>query len=141
MNNQRRPLWSVADMTAHFGGPNLYERVGPHWLLGIGVEADGVGATPAGVHGEFPTAVEALFIVGDKPLPRLQRVQPYRLWPLVTPDVPDASSVACWGMLLIDSRPFRQGLHWAMLQSSLRRKWVTRAKMKLQYICSCGLLL
>ena len=102
-------------MKVHFGVADLGERVGPHSLRGICVEADGVGATPAGVHGEFPTAVEALFIVGDKPLPRLQRVQPYRLWLLVIPDVPEASSLDCSRMLLIESRPFRQGLHWAML--------------------------
>ena len=128
-------------MTVRFCGANLDERVGLHWLLGIGVEADRVGATPAGVHDEFPAAVEALFIVGDKPLPRLQRVQPYRLRLLVIPDVPEASSVDCSRMLLIESWSFLQGFHRAMLQSSLRRKWVTRAKMKLQYICSCGLLL
>ena len=128
-------------MTVHFGGANLDERVGLHWLLGIGVEADRVSATPAGVQDEFPAAVEALFIVGDKPLPRLQRVQPYRLWLLVIPDVPEASSVDCSRILLIESSPFRQGLHGAMLESSLRRKWLTHNKIKMQYICSCCPLL
>ena len=141
MNEHRVPLRGVANMSVRSGGANLDEHVGLHLLNRIGVEIDRVSATPAGVQDPFPAAVEALFIVGDKPLPRLQRVQPYRLWLLVIPDVPEASSVDCSRMLLIESWSFRQGFHRAMLPSSLRCKCVTRAKMKLQYICSCGLLL
>ena len=80
-------------MSVRSGGVNLDEHVGLHWLDWIGVEADRVSATPAGVQDPFPAAVEALFIVGDKPQPRLQRVQPQRLWLLVIPDVPKPSSV------------------------------------------------
>ena len=96
-------------MSVRSGGANLDERVGLHWLLRIGVEADRVSATPAGVQDPFPAAVEALFIVGDQPLPRLQRVQPHRLWLLVIPDVPEAIDVAALGWLLarrITSSPF-----------------------------------
>ena len=141
MNEHRVPLWGVANMSVGSGGANLDEHVGLHFLIRLGIEIDTVCATPAKVQDPFPAAVEALFIVGDKPLPRLQRVQPYRLWLLVIPDVPEATSVDYSRMLLIKSWSFLQGFHRAMLQSSLRRKWVTRAKMKLQYICSCGLVL
>ena len=123
MNKHRVPLRSVANMSVRSGVANLDEHVGLHCPIRIGVEIDRVSATVAGVQDPFPAAVEVLFIVGDKLLPGVQRVQPHRLCFLVIPDVPEASSVDWSRMLLIESWSFRQGFHRAMLQSSPRRKW------------------
>ena len=75
-------------MSVRSGGANLEEHVGLHCPIRIGVKIDRLSAFPAGVLDPFPAAVEFLFVVGDKLLPRVQRVQPHRLWLLVIPDVP-----------------------------------------------------
>ena len=76
-------------MAVRVGVVDLVERVGPGWLVGIGVEVDGVGVAVWAL-GEFPVAVQGLVIVGDQPLPNHQRIQTLCRWRLVTPEVPEA---------------------------------------------------
>ena len=61
-------------MAVRVGVVDLVGRVGPGWLVGIGVEVDGVGVAVWAL-GEFPVAVQGLVIVGEQPLPSHQRIQ------------------------------------------------------------------